>query len=112
LTLADARAYILKLGNTDQQTEPWQAAIAVLMMAAEERGPIMHARIGLLRAINQHKLPVFDPSRKEPHWGKPKLKRDLWDMRSRKKFPHPVAKPWPVEANDAVIMGQEIDQTA
>jgi hypothetical protein len=77
LTLADARAYILKLGNSDHQTERWQAAIAVLMMAAEERGPIMHARVGILRAINQHKPQVFDPSRKEPHWGKRKLRRDL-----------------------------------
>jgi hypothetical protein len=77
LTLADARAYILKLGNSDHQTEPWQAAISVLMMAAEERGPIMHARIGILRAVSQHKPQVFDPSRKEPHWRKRKLKRDL-----------------------------------
>jgi hypothetical protein len=46
------------------------------MMAAEDRGPIMHARIGILRAINQHKPQVFDPSRKEPHWGKRKLKRE------------------------------------
>jgi hypothetical protein len=66
-TLADARAYILKLGKTDHESEPWQAPIAVLMMAAERCGPIMQARIGILRAINRHKPPVFDLSRKDPH---------------------------------------------
>jgi len=33
------------------------------------------ARIGMLRALNRHVERVFDPSRKDTHWGKRKLKR-------------------------------------
>jgi hypothetical protein len=29
-----------------------------------------------MRALNRHVERVFDSSRKETHWGKPKLKRD------------------------------------
>jgi hypothetical protein len=36
----------------------------------------MHARIGMLRAMNRHVERVFDPSRKDHHWGRRKLKRD------------------------------------
>jgi hypothetical protein len=45
-------------------------------MAAEVRGPLMHADIGMKRALNAGKPVEFDPSRKSPHWGKRKLKRD------------------------------------
>jgi len=34
-------------------------------MAAENRGPLMHARIGMLRALNRHVERAFDPSRKD-----------------------------------------------
>jgi hypothetical protein len=36
----------------------------------------MFARIGIMRALNLHVERVFDPSRKETHWGKRKLARD------------------------------------
>jgi hypothetical protein len=36
----------------------------------------MFARIGVMRALNRHVERVFDPSRKEKHWGKRKLARD------------------------------------
>jgi hypothetical protein len=45
-------------------------------LAAEGRGPLMHARVGVLRALNRNVERVFNPDRKEPHWGKRKLKRD------------------------------------
>jgi len=45
-------------------------------MAAEDRGPLMHARIGVLRALKRHVVQEFDSSRKDTHWGKRKLKRD------------------------------------
>ena len=44
-------------------------------MAAEERGPLLHARVGMLRALNHGKERVYS-DRKETHWGKRKLKRD------------------------------------
>jgi hypothetical protein len=45
-------------------------------MAAENRGPLMHARNGMLRALNRQVERVFNPDRKDTHWGKRKLKRD------------------------------------
>jgi hypothetical protein len=45
-------------------------------MAAEGRDFLMHARIVMLRALNRNVERVFIPDRKEPHWGKRKLKRD------------------------------------
>jgi hypothetical protein len=34
------------------------------------------ARIAVLRALHRNDARVFDPDRKETHWGKRKLKRD------------------------------------
>jgi hypothetical protein len=34
-------------------------------------------RIGMMQAINRNRLRVFDPARKDPQWGKRKLKREL-----------------------------------
>jgi hypothetical protein len=45
-------------------------------MAAEDRGPLMHARIGMLRALNRLVVREFNPDRKDTRWGKRKLKRD------------------------------------
>jgi hypothetical protein len=46
------------------------------MGAAEGRDFPMHAHIGMLRALNSHVERVFNPERKDPHWGWRKLKRD------------------------------------
>jgi hypothetical protein len=48
----------------------------LLTQAAEHDGPAEFARIATLQAINRHVERVFDPSRKDTHWGKRKLKRD------------------------------------
>ena len=47
-----------------------------LLLVAEHGGPTMMARIRVLRALNRHVQRGFDPSRKDTHWGKWKLKRD------------------------------------
>lgn len=52
VTLKDAADFIRKLPKADQDKLHWQAAIEALIMAAEDSGPIMHARIGMLRALN------------------------------------------------------------
>ena len=55
----------------------WQAAIEALILVAANGGPTMLARIGVMRALNRGHVPrVFNPDRKEHHWGKRKLKRD------------------------------------
>jgi hypothetical protein len=45
-------------------------------MAAEGRGPLLHARVGMLRPLNRNLERTFNPGRKDHHWGKRKLKRD------------------------------------
>ena len=76
MTLQDAANYIMKLPKAEQKLEVWQTATEALIMAAEGRGPLMHARIGMLRALNRNVERVFNPNRKDTHWGKRKLKRD------------------------------------
>jgi hypothetical protein len=75
-TLEEAADYILKLPQAEQKLEVWQTATEALIMAAEGRGPLMHARIGMLRALNRNMERVFNADRKATHWGKRKLKRD------------------------------------
>ena len=76
ITLQDGADHILKLPKAEQTVPEWQAATEALIMAAEDRGPLMHARIGMLRALNRNVARVFDSSRKGTHWGKRKLARD------------------------------------
>lgn len=76
VTLEDAARYIQKLPKAERDLPEWQTAIGVLIDAAEGRGPLMHARIGMMRALNRHLVREFNPSRKDPHWGRAKLKRD------------------------------------
>jgi hypothetical protein len=72
VTLEEAAAYIMKLPKAEQDLEEWQTAVACLIGAAEGRDFLMHARIGVMRALNRHVEHVFDPSRKE---GRQKLAR-------------------------------------
>jgi hypothetical protein len=76
VTVEDAGDHITKLPKADQQLDEWQTAIGCLIGAAEGRDFVMHARIGMMQAINRHIERVFNPSRKDKHWGKRKLKRD------------------------------------
>jgi hypothetical protein len=46
-------------------------------MVATLGGPTMFARIGVRRALNRGLVREFIPDRKDTHWGKRKLKRDL-----------------------------------
>jgi hypothetical protein len=52
VTLKQAADYIKRLPRSEHETPHWQAATEALIMAAEGRGPMMHAEIGMLRAIN------------------------------------------------------------
>jgi hypothetical protein len=46
------------------------------ILVATLGGPIMFARIGVMKALNRHVERVFDPERKDTHWGRRKLARD------------------------------------
>jgi hypothetical protein len=76
VTLKDAANYIQKLPMGEQLLDEWQAAVEALLLVVELNGPTMMARIGILRALNRNVERVFNPSRKDTHWGKRKLKRD------------------------------------
>jgi hypothetical protein len=78
--LASLRQAILHLVNTvpsfERSLPVVLTAAEIITSAAERGGPIEFARIATLRAINRHVERVFDPARKEAHWGHRKLKRD------------------------------------
>jgi len=76
VTLRDAADYIMKLPKAEHHLEEWQAAVEALLLVVELNGPTMTARIGMMRALNRNVEGVFNPSRKDTHWGKRKLKRD------------------------------------
>jgi hypothetical protein len=75
LTLREAASHIMKLPKADQDLPEWQAATEALILVAERDGPTMFARIGIMRALNRHVERLFNPDRKDTHWGKRKLKR-------------------------------------
>jgi hypothetical protein len=77
VTLRDAALFITKLPKTEHDAEEWQAAMEALILVAELGGPTMFARISVMRALNRHVVREFNPDRKDDHWGKRKLKRDL-----------------------------------
>jgi|SRR5450631_428952 hypothetical protein len=75
-TLKGAAAYILKLPMSEQQSPEWQAAAEAVMMAAEDRGPLMHSHVGMMLALHGAKpIPEYNPA-KVKNWGRRKLKRD------------------------------------
>jgi hypothetical protein len=47
-----------------------------LLLVAEQDGPPLFARIGIMRALNRGHVREFNTS-KDTHWAQRKLKRDL-----------------------------------
>jgi hypothetical protein len=76
-TLRQAIAHLAKLIPRAERDMPEILTAAELLTnAAEHDGPIEFARIATLQAINRHVERVFDPARKDKHWGRRKLARD------------------------------------
>jgi hypothetical protein len=63
-TLRDAASHIMRLPKAEQAQPHWQAAIEAVIMAAEDRGPMLHARVGMLRAMNFGKPAPTEQRRK------------------------------------------------
>jgi hypothetical protein len=76
VTLEDAGNYITELPEAVHEAKEWQAAMEALILVATLGTPTMFARIGVMRALNRNVERVFDPSRKDHHWGRRKLARD------------------------------------
>jgi hypothetical protein len=64
------------LPDTVQKRPEWQTAAEAQLLVCDHGGPVMLARTGIMRALNRHRVREFNPKRKEPHWGRRKLKRD------------------------------------
>ena len=75
VTLRDAADYITCLPKKESDLPEWQTAIEVLMLCSRGGDPML-ARIGVMKALNRHVERVFNPDRKDHHWGKRKLKID------------------------------------
>jgi hypothetical protein len=50
-TLRDAADYIRTLPQPERERQEWRLAIQMLIDAAEDRGPMLFARMGIVRAI-------------------------------------------------------------
>jgi hypothetical protein len=76
-TLKDAIAWLAKEMPKSEHTMPKvQAAARMVTEAAENKGPMIFARMGTLQAINRHQVREFDTSRNPHCLGKRKLRRD------------------------------------
>jgi len=76
VTLEDAGKFITRLPKADHEAPEWQAAMEALILVVTLGGPRMFARIGIMQALNRKVERVFNPDRKDTHWGKRKLARD------------------------------------
>jgi len=76
-TLRDAIRYLAEtVPETERDHEKVLSAADHLTRSAEQNYPLFFARVATLQAIHRNKVRVFNPARKETHWGKRKLKRD------------------------------------
>ena len=75
VTLRDAAQYITGLPKEETDLPDWQVAMQALLLVSRS-GPTMLARIAVMRALNRRVVRMFNPDRKDTHWGKRKLKRD------------------------------------
>lgn len=64
--LREAGEFIAALSEKDQRQSHWQTAAHMLLLAAEGRGPVMHARIAMLRALH-HGEPPRPPEPRRKH---------------------------------------------
>jgi hypothetical protein len=83
VTLEDAGNYITRFRrpehearNGRRQWKEWQAAMEALILVATSGRPHDVRATGIMRALNRHVERVFNPDRKDHHWGRRKLARD------------------------------------
>ena len=77
-TLRDAIHYLAKtVPRAERYHEKVLTASDHLVRAAEQNYPMFFARAATLQAIHRNRERVFDRNRKDHHWGKRKLKRDV-----------------------------------
>jgi hypothetical protein len=65
-TLRNAGNYIRELPQSERDTPEWRLAIQMLIDAAEDRGPVLFARMGIERAVERR--PSVPIDRKTHPW--------------------------------------------
>jgi hypothetical protein len=76
-TLREAVEYLAKTVPKEEHNHPSVlTASEHLTKSAEHDYPMFFARAATLQAIHRHRDQIFNPDRKDPYWGKQKLKRD------------------------------------
>ncbi|WP_156795705.1 hypothetical protein [Bradyrhizobium icense] len=62
-TLRDAASYIRTLPLPERDRQEWRLAIQMLIDAAEDRGPMLFARVGIVRALETRIETTLDRER-------------------------------------------------
>jgi hypothetical protein len=75
-TLRDAADYIRNLPQSERDRQEWRLAIQMLIDAAEDRGPMLFARMGIVRALEASFETTLSPEQPVPRRGKLKTDRD------------------------------------
>ena len=80
-TLRDAADYVRKLPQPERDCQEWRLAVQMLIDAAEDRGPMLFARMGIVRALEAHAERTLNPGRQgpsqDPSQGDLKCERDV-----------------------------------
>lgn len=77
VTLRQAIQYLATTVPKAERDHPTVTVAADhLTRSAEQNYPMFFARAATLQAIYRHRVRVFNPDRKDTHWGKRKLKKD------------------------------------
>jgi hypothetical protein len=75
-TLQHAIAWLAKeVPQAEHKMKEVQTAAHCVTEAAENGGPMMFARMGMMQAINRHKPEEFDPKGQKPALGKTKAQK-------------------------------------
>jgi len=75
-TLREAADYIRKLSQPERDCQEWRLAVQMLIDAAEDRGPMLFARMGIVRALEAYVEKTLTPERQGPSQGDLKCERD------------------------------------
>jgi hypothetical protein len=63
-TIRDAANYIRTLSESQRDRNEWRLAVQMLIDAAEDRGPLLFARMGIVRALERDAGLGFAPLRR------------------------------------------------
>ena len=75
-TLRDAADYIRNLSQSERDCQEWRLAVQMLIDAAEDRGPMLFARMGIVRALEASLETPLSPEQRIPPQGRLKTDRN------------------------------------